>query len=257
MDFNVGENIQFKLLQGMVRHDATVISIDTDNILLQSNTTTPEKISQGQHLIIMGGDSEYYTEVIDIKRDTIKLKQMWSERRGYFRVDDILPVCSKKVKGESSFKKSKVFQDDDAEYYTVDPVPDTPTDGTTNPQLWKMLTDINVKLGLILKRINPGNGGIIKIDNRQVDISASGIRFTADEDINIGDIVEVKLFLPTSPPTGILTYGNVVRSKELGNGQHEVALHFKDMDDETRDRIIQYAIKRQREIINKERGRKN
>jgi c-di-GMP-binding flagellar brake protein YcgR len=71
-----------------------------------------------------------------------------------------------------------------------------------------------------------------------------------------GDKLEIKMLLPTGPPIGIITYGNVVRANEIGNDQYEVSLHFSDMDEEVREEIIRYAINRQREIIRKERQQK-
>jgi c-di-GMP-binding flagellar brake protein YcgR len=79
------------------------------------------------------------------------------------------------------------------------------------------------------------------------------VRFAIDEKVEIGDVIEIKMLLPSYPPIGILTYGNVVRVNDAGNGQYEIALHFLDMEDEVRNEIIKYAVKRQRDIIRKQR----
>lgn len=176
----------------------------------------------------------------------MRLEQNELEARGYFRVDDVFPVISRKVTEDSPYRKSKVFPGYSMEISYMDV-----SDGTINPQLWKMLVDINTKLGLILEHLQLESEGLIKAEDMPVNISASGIRFKMKEKIDIGDVIEIKMLLPTYPPVGILTYGNIVQVKDLGNGEYEVALHFSDMDDEVKDEIIQYALKRQREILRK------
>jgi c-di-GMP-binding flagellar brake protein YcgR len=61
------------------------------------------------------------------------------------------------------------------------------------------------------------------------------------------------MLLPANPPVGILTHGKVVKMQETGNGEYDVGLSFVDIDEEVRDAIIQYTLKRQREIIRKQR----
>jgi len=175
-----------------------------------------------------------------------ELEQKDLEARGYFRVDDVFPVISRKVTEASPYRKSKVFPGYSMEISYMDV-----SDGTINPQLWKMLVDINTKLGLILEHLQLESEGLIKAEDMPVNISASGIRFKMKEKVDIGDVIEIKMLLPTYPPVGILTYGNIVQVNDLGNGEYEVALYFSDMDDEVKDEIIQYALKRQREILRK------
>lgn len=171
---------------------------------------------------------------------------MWGEVREYFRVDDVFPVISGKVMEDSPYRKSKVFAGYSMEIPNMDL-----SDGTINPRLWKILVDINTKLRLILEHLQLDSEGLIKAENIPVNISASGMRFKTKEKVDIGDTIEIKMLLPTSPPVGILTYGNIVRLNDIGNGEYEVAVRFSDMDDEVRDEIIQYTLKRQREILRK------
>jgi hypothetical protein len=179
------------------------------------------------------------------------LKQVWEEKRSYFRVDDVFPVLTRKIEHQAPFQKSKIFRGYDIEMSDVD-LPDE----TINPKLWKMLVDINAKLQLILERLLFESEDLIKTGNKIVNLSASGMRFTMNEKVEPGDTLEIKMLLPTGPPIGILTYGNVVKVTNIGNDQYDVALHFSDTDDEVREEIIQYTIKRQREMSRKEKRQK-
>jgi hypothetical protein len=170
-----------------------------------------------------------------------------SEKREYFRVDDVLPVIAKKVTYDLSCRKSQVFSGYGIEMTEIE-VPDE----TINPSLWKMFVEINNKLGLILERLQMESEGFTKAENKQVNISESGMRFIMNEKVEAGDVLEIKILLSSSPSHGILIYGNVVRVNNIGDGKYEVAIHFSDMDDEIREEIIQHILKRQRGIVKKQ-----
>lgn len=247
-----GEKIEFRLLPDSKRYHATVLSSD-DNIISFYSKALPVEVSKGRSIVvtIRSGNqfNEYYAEVSEIKEDVITARWLWEKSRQYFRVDDAFPVDLRKVES-IPIKRSRVFLGYPAERENVEV--EAP-DETISPKLWKLLTDINTKLSLILEKLQFDDEGFIRAEMRHVNVSASGIKFRVDEKVEIGDTVEIKMLLPTCPPTGIITYGNVVRSKDLGNGQYEVALHFTDIEDEIRDEIIQYTLKRQRELIRRQR----
>ncbi|MEW6571381.1 MAG: PilZ domain-containing protein [Nitrospirota bacterium] len=172
---------------------------------------------------------------------------MNKERRGCFRIDDIFALTARKVH-EQLYKKSKVFSG-----YSMEMADTEAPDGTIDPVLWKALIDINAKLALILEKLQLKDEGFIKTENRQVNISETGMRFVMNEKVEAGDVIEIKMLLYSRPPLGILTYGNVVRVKDIGSGRYEVALHFSEIDDEVREELIRYILKRQREMIRKHR----
>jgi c-di-GMP-binding flagellar brake protein YcgR len=116
-----------------------------------------------------------------------------------------------------------------------------------------MLVEINTKLGLILNKLNLDSEGLTKAEPRQVSLSSSGVKFTTGEMFGLDDLMEVKLLLPLNPPVWIAVYGKVVRVEIIGNEQYDVALRFSDLDDEVCEAINQYTLKRQREIIRKQK----
>ncbi len=246
MGLSKGESIYYSIMPDVTKYSATVVSVNDNTIVLQ--TKDIQNIQKGKYIIVTGSEFKYYTEAVSIRGDTLTLKQVWEEKRSYFRVDDAFPVEARRVKEDALYKKSKIFRGYDVEI----PDSDVP-DETINPRLWRMLVDINAKLTTILDSLRFESEGFKKSEEKMVNLSASGIRFTIDEKVMPGDKLEIKMLLPTGPPIGILTHGNVVRVNEIGNGQYEVSLHFSDMDEEVREEIIRYAINRQREIIRKER----
>lgn len=248
-----GERIEFRVLPDARRYQAVVLHCDDERISFQTREI-PVEISKGRSIVITikSGNqlNDYYIEVSEIKGDIITAKWLWEKSRQYFRVDDAFPVDLRKIEDTIPVKRSRVFLGYPAEREEAEV--EAP-DETISPRLWKLLTDINTKLSLILEKLQFDEEGFINAEVRHVNVSASGIKFRIDEKVEVGDTVEIKMLLPTCPPTGIITYGSVVKSRDLGDGQYEVALHFTDIEDEVRDEIIQYTLKRQRELIRKQR----
>ncbi len=245
-----GEGIHYQLMPEMKRYSGTVVSLDGEHIVFKSSGQPPG-IAKGSYLVITGADFKYYTEVLKEDGELVTVKHLWSENRSYFRVDDYFPVVSRKIGEEAECAASKIFSG-----YGIEIQDEAFSDETVNPRLWKMLVAINSKVQMILDKLQFESEGLTHVKNRRVNLSASGIRFGMDERVEVGDLLEIKMLLPTYPPTGILAYGKVVKVIDREDGTHEVSLHFHNMDDDVRDEIIQYALKRQREIIKKERERR-
>lgn len=249
MKLNAGKDIYYKSTSDITKHKATIVANDANSIVLQ--TDNMPDVKNGQFLVITTDDGYHYTEVIEVKDRTIVLKPMFSERRQYFRVDDVFPVASKKVGSESAFKGAKILLEHqyDAELLDADL-----QNETINPSLWKMLLDINRKLGMIIEHLHLESEGLAKVEPSRVNISASGMRFAVNEKLKKDDVVEVKMLLPTHPPTGIVAYGNVVRVDVIDDDKYDIALIFSHMNDDVREEIIRYTINRQREIIKKHKN---
>jgi len=250
MSLNPGDQISYRLMPAVSRYLATVQSADEHNLVLRLTVDSPAVINRGQCLMITepDADTEHYSEVVSWDGRTLQLKRLWTGKRGYFRVDDVFPVVHRKVDDNDLRRVCKIFSG-----YGIEPEEMEVSDETMNPKLWKMLTDINAKLAMIIERQNLESEGLSRAESRPVNISASGIRFTLPHRFNIGDILELKMLLPVYPPVGVLAHGTVVRVEELDNGNFGTSLSFDDLAEEVRDTIIQYTLKRQRELIRRER----
>lgn len=229
-------------------YEAIVVSEDENATVLRFLKDIKQNISEGRYILISNEEGDYYSRVTRLEGDTVHIRKMWCERREYFRVDDIFPVNYKKADMDISLRKSRIISGPGA-----DPADTDLEDNTISPRLWNMLLSINTKLDLILERLQIESEGLATAVNCRVNLSATGIRFIIGEKVEQGEDLEIGMLLPTTPPTGILAYGNVVRVADTDDGKYEVALHFVDMDDEVREEIIQFALKRQREIIRTQR----
>ena len=88
-------------------------------------------------------------------------------------------------------------------------------------------------------------------EKKFVNISASGIRFTIDYAVKEGEIMDIKLLLPTYPPVAVFAYGEVKRAIPLEDGKYDIALEYINMSDSVKNEIIQYAFAQQRDSIRK------
>ena len=249
MGLKPGAEAFFRLMPGMEIYRGSVISFDDTALVLRPLSELPPDFTAGRYVIIPEADSDYdyYTEVMEHREGYLHLKRLWTGKRGFFRVDDVFPVIARKVTDAHALKKSRTI----ANIHEEPPDANIP-DGSVSPQIWKMLADINSKLGLILEKLYFESEGLSHASCMPVNISASGLKLTVPEHAEPGDILEVKMSLPVSPPIGIVAYGEVTRASECGHGHWEVALQFINMDDDVRDEIIHYTFKRQREINRKQ-----
>jgi hypothetical protein len=250
MALSSGEKISYCMIPGMQRFGAIVQSIDTATIVLQVQEDSPTTLTPGQYVMISDASEEvdYYNEVISREGDALRLKRVWTGKRGYFRVDDRFPIIYKKISASEALLESRIYAGYGQELTDLET-----TEDTVNPRIWRMLVDINAKLGLILERLNIEGEGLATAERIAVNISASGIRFSVKETIEIGSLVEVKMLLPTNPPVGIVVYGKVVRTETPEAAGPVLSLHFVDLTEEVRDSIIQYTLKRQRDIVRRYR----
>ncbi len=245
LGFHSGDTVFYRLLSETARVSAAIQSASDSEVVLRADVEPKKEIRQGSYIVVSTTDGDIYTEVDAVEGPVLRLRRIWGEKREYFRVDDVFPVQCTRIDPGHVRRKAQIFSG----YGTGLPEEASMPDQTENPALWKMLTEINAKLTLILQHLQLDREGCAKAEHKQVNVSASGIRFIMNEPVNLGDAVELKLLLPTLPPVGVLTHGDIVRVRDLGNHEFEVSVHFADMDDEVRDEIIQYALKRQRDLI--------
>jgi len=180
------------------------------------------------------------------------------EKRRYFRVDDIIIVVAhplnldvenaeEVIKNVSSSKVVPLTETDTGEELeSLDQA-----EHMNDKILHRMMTEIRLKLNFIINHLVMEKEGLMSSEKRLVNISASGIRFTIEREAKVGEIMEIKMVLPTYPPVAIFAYGKVVRARKLENNKYEVALEYLNMTESVRNEIIQYTLSHQREMIRK------
>jgi c-di-GMP-binding flagellar brake protein YcgR len=69
--------------------------------------------------------------------------------------------------------------------------------------------------------------------------------------VQVNDVLEIKLLLPTYPPVAVFAYGEAKRVKKLDGTKYEVCLKYLNMGETVRNEIVQYTLSHQRETIRK------
>lgn len=243
---DAGEIVYYRRLSDFERHSAEVAASTDNDITLSIQAGSMPDMTKDRYFVISDSEGDYHVEVLEAAGDLLKMKRLWAERREYFRVDAVFPL-KVRVVSEAEIGQSGILSGYAETMYDTG-LPEPP-DPSVNPRLWKMLADMNVKINLIMEKLCIEDEGMMSSGNRHVNLSASGIRFSAGEHCKVGDLVELKMLLPASPPLGLIIYGRVVRIKDMDHGEKEIAVSFVDMDDEVREEIIRFNIRRQRDML--------
>ncbi|HEY9161632.1 MAG TPA: PilZ domain-containing protein [Desulfomonilia bacterium] len=122
-------------------------------------------------------------------------------------------------------------------------------DAQTNQEVW----ELNRKLDLLIYMfLTDEFKNLIRSTPKEVNISAAGIRFISQTPLDVMDIIELHMALPMSPLLYIRVVSEVIRVKTLaveGREQHSIVARFLHMDPETKEDIVHYIFKRQRELL--------
>jgi len=185
-----------------------------------------------------------------MQKPTEEPQNQKNDRREYFRVEDLLPTSIKKIDEELAKMKGKTIPGLQSGIGCPTGIEETPED-SINPVLWRMLTEINRKLTVLLDNMYLTSQGLANIQVKKVSISASGMRVLCDENFEPGDYVEIKILLTANTSFWVVLYGRVIRVTQFDSSKWEVGIEFFDMGDEVRNSLSAYMISRQREMIQK------
>jgi hypothetical protein len=247
MRLDAGKKVFYKTMPEVVLQEATVVSSDGETLVL--DLEGKKDVAAGQQLMISADGGQCFAEVVSVGDGRVRARKTWSNSRGYFRVDDVVPLVARKVLPGEPMGVSRSFPFSEI----VAPVKGEGAVPDVNPRVWQMLVNIHTMLGMILERLDMETEGFLRAEKTHVNMSATGIAFRSKERFAVGDTLEVKMLLPARPPLGVIVYGNVIRADAAADGGTEIALHFMGMSEELRNDIIQYSLMRQREIIRSSR----
>lgn len=104
-------------------------------------------------------------------------EELKTDRRESYRVEDVLPMVSRRLEADVLHPSSRLLPGFSMGYCV--PAHEEPPDGTVSPQLWKMFSEINSKLSLLRNKLSLESEGLSKAELRQVSLSTSGIRSQA------------------------------------------------------------------------------
>lgn len=248
MMFRAGDRVVYRLLPDAATFQGTMVGTDEGSMVLRTGSDAPADIQPGQYLVIAeeGAEADCFVEVTERTNDTLRVEQRWTGRRAFFRVDDELPLRVRKLAAGEQTVKSKVLSL--YEFPRELPQPPEDAEGLVGSALWKMLADLNNKMDLVLELLRGGYTDFLNQQRSAVNISASGVRYCSAERLETGSVVEITMLLAMRYPVCVTLGGTVVRAEELRNGEYSIAISFKDISDEVEDEIVQYTLKRQREL---------
>lgn len=247
MGLSPGEIVSCRILPKVLAQDATVVSSDSETIVIRM--VPPGPLAKGHHLVVTGGDGRYFAEVVEVQNGLVTLRHTWSNARDHFRVDDVLPVVVRRMEGEPARRSAMSLGVREVRPGSLE-LPDP----SVNPHVWRMLVDIDAMLRMVLERLQIESEGLTGAKGRKVNMSASGVRFRSGEPYAAGDLLEVKMLLPSVPPAVLVATGNVVRSEPAGDGEYEIALRFSELDEDAQECLVRYTLQRQREALRRERA---
>ncbi|MEN6475757.1 MAG: PilZ domain-containing protein [Syntrophaceae bacterium] len=133
-------------------------------------------------------------------------------------------------------------------YPGADEIPYT-RETPTSQAIW----ELNRKLDLLIHmNLAEDFKQLMQTMPQDVNISASGMRFITDTPYDVMDILEVGMILPMVPLLFIRLAAEVLRVKTLTrkDGEHySVVARFIEMEQESKDDIVRYLFRRQREML--------
>lgn len=118
--------------------------------------------------------------------------------------------------------------------------------------LAECLRILNAKLDSIIRLLAVKSADHKSMRIEEVNISAGGVSTYVQNDFRIGDLVEIRIVLPTSPYSIFYIYGNVIKF-ERECSRNRVSIEYTNIDEDIRENIVKYVFERQREILRKKR----
>ncbi len=117
----------------------------------------------------------------------------------------------------------------------------------SDPEIYEYLKIMDTKINLIAQAVMRQGSDFLEHSSRNVNLSASGIAFEAEESIEVGEFLEIKIML-TSCMAVIIAYAKVIYCKQ--NEQSDdfpyfIGVDYVNMKDDDRELLIKHVVKRQ------------
>lgn len=247
--------------------DGSVAEIIGDDIFI-FKPVRPIKIDPGRLLKLSDGRDAILARVLDQTAEGLKLLvenqvKPSDERRQDVRINDkvylkvrlighaqgyeqALEQTLEKIRSDKLIIDS--FLKGQYGYPGADEVPYT-RETPANQAIWELNRKLDLLIHMTLAEDFKQLMQTIPLD---VNISASGIRFIVDTPYDVMDILEVGMILPMVPLLFIRLAAEVLRIKTLPHKDRErysIVARFIEIDQESKDDIIRYLFRRQREML--------
>jgi len=174
------------------------------------------------------------------------------ERRGFFRINDDVALTYRLVSGDVASKTLEDLGVNEGESATLTNELEKMNEVSRihfrhvekeSPEVARYFSYIEEKINLLAHHIMMANDELFVESTQPVNISGSGVSFTADTEFESGNCLEVKFTLNPSL-VKINTFSEVVSCKPEGD-KFRVAVIFKRLRDADRDMLIRHVVKKQ------------
>jgi len=166
------------------------------------------------------------------------------EKREYFRVEDVIQLSIKRMPRSQPIPLARQV----CYPYNMPEFAYRP-EKAGNEELFRLLLSISQKLDLILNYICIEKAGFGDMAYYNINLSAGGISIQTNEVYEIGEKLEIKLVLPTIPPTYLVCYGEVIRKEDSEIEKNKVAIQFINIPEDVRTAIVRYVLNKQRQLL--------
>ena len=167
--------------------------------------------------------------------------------REYSRVDAFIPFQVRLVPLEERAVLRSRRSDEMASLH-LQPLPDL-----EDTVLYECLKVINSKLDAILDLLTTQKKDMFALQPSHVNISGSGMSFETNERFSIGDVIEIRLILPTSGEDVFYIYGEVIKFEGKCADRFIAFIRFTTIDEDIRDQIVKFVFEKQREDLRKKK----
>lgn len=178
------------------------------------------------------------------------------ERRENVRIRDRIPVAYRFVTAEEIAENNspeKFFPFIWNKYPQVLPSEEVEEHHT---RMLHHIIELHRKMDILIEKVAPESGTIVEIPKeKDVCISASGIRIHLDTPVIPGQIIIFCIVLPFIPPANIFVTGEVIRQDMSADDTDEeasgfgTAINFIAIKEDDRETLIRYIFKRQRDML--------
>ncbi|HEA25696.1 MAG TPA: PilZ domain-containing protein, partial [Ectothiorhodospiraceae bacterium] len=106
---------------------------------------------------------------------------------------------------------------------------------------------LNQKVDLI-RMDQHWNENVKELPLRRINLSATGMAFDGQSEVEVGRVMHCTLTLPSLAWTMQL-YARVISSRLLAEGGHQVCLDFEYIRDEDREQLIRFNLRQQQQSL--------
>lgn len=178
------------------------------------------------------------------------------ERRRYFRVNDTINLHHKIIDEQVLHKSSHVSNDVLSNCSLSTAMEVLTQDSRTlfarlerrDPEIAEYLKVMDTKINLIAQALSVQSQQFYEHDTREVVLSATGLAFSNEAAIHIGQLLELRMLL-TSCMAVIVAYARVVQCKDIGEDNpaqpFAICVEYVNLQEDDRELLIKHVVKKQ------------